>query len=313
MSGGGEGLGHENFLWENQSWAFSNSDKSAGSEGKLGKKLPGSSSSSQIEIGAKEGSATGKKKRGRGSVSKNGNGSTGGDQGKGEGKGGGESDHDIHIWTERERRKKMRNMFANLHALLPQLPPKADKSTIVDEAVSYIKTLHHTLQKLQQQKLERLQGGAASTFGFESPIMISQRLSNDSREAFLADQGSSNNLGAVTANNSSSNPLSASLRYPVNFETWTSSNVVLNICGEEAQISVCSSTKPGLLTTICYVLEKHRIEVVSAHINSDSNRSMYNIHARVSGASNHQFQEPVAFPVEEIYKQAAGEIMLWVS
>ncbi|KAG6652255.1 transcription factor bHLH95 [Carya illinoinensis] len=312
MSEEGEGLGHERFLWENQSWAFSNLENSAGSEGKPGKKLPGSSSNSHIELGAKEVELPpGKKKRGRGSVSKNGKGSTDGDQKKGEEKGGGESDHDIHIWTERERRKKMRNMFANLHALLPQLPPKADKSTIVDEAVSYIKTLQRTLQKLQNQKLERLQG-AASTFGFESPIMISQRLSNDSREAFLADQGSSNNLGAVTANNSFSNPLSKpSLRYPVIFETWTSSNVVLNICGEEAQFSVCSCTKPGLLTTICYVLEKHRIEVVSAHINSDSNRSMYIIQARVSGASNHQFQE-AAFPVEEIYKQAAGEIMLWV-
>lgn len=41
-----------------------------------------------------------------------------------EGKGGGESDHETHIWTERERRKKMRTMFCNLHALLPQLPPK---------------------------------------------------------------------------------------------------------------------------------------------------------------------------------------------
>lgn len=30
----------------------------------------------------------------------------------------------VHIFTERERRKKMRNMFTNLHALLPQLPPK---------------------------------------------------------------------------------------------------------------------------------------------------------------------------------------------
>lgn len=36
------------------------------------------------------------------------------------------SDHDIHIWTERERRKKMRNMFSNLHALLPHLPPKVN-------------------------------------------------------------------------------------------------------------------------------------------------------------------------------------------
>lgn len=34
------------------------------------------------------------------------------------------NDHDLHIWTERERRKKMRNMFHQLHALIPELPPK---------------------------------------------------------------------------------------------------------------------------------------------------------------------------------------------
>lgn len=108
------GGGHERVLWENQSWAFSNSDNSGGggSEEKSRKKVQG-------------GVALPSKKRGRGGVSKNGKGSGGGggDQENG-GKGGGESDHEIHIWTERERRKKMRNMFANLHALLPQLPAK---------------------------------------------------------------------------------------------------------------------------------------------------------------------------------------------
>lgn len=48
----------------------------------------------------------------------------GGDQGN-EGNGGGDSDeHEIHIWTERERRKKMRNMFANLHDLIPHIHPR---------------------------------------------------------------------------------------------------------------------------------------------------------------------------------------------
>lgn len=92
----------EPLLWEPN---LSNSDNSAGHEEPPRKPPPG-------------------KKRGRGAVG-------GGDhdqvvkEGKVGGGGGGESsDHEIHIWTERERRKKMRNMFANLHALLPQLPPK---------------------------------------------------------------------------------------------------------------------------------------------------------------------------------------------
>ena len=150
---------------------------------------------------------------------------------------------------------------------------QADKSTIVDEAVNYIKTLQHTLQKLQKQKLERLQG-AATTF-------TSQKPSLDSREAFLADQGSSSNM-AITPSNSSNSFSVVTARVPAVFQTWTSPNVTLNVCGNEAHISVCSAKKPGLLTTICYVLEKHKLEVVSAHVSSDYNRSMFMIQTNVS-------------------------------
>lgn len=46
----------------------------------------------------------------------------------GKGKGGKyrDSHHEMHIWNERERRKKIRNMFASLHALLPDLPSKVN-------------------------------------------------------------------------------------------------------------------------------------------------------------------------------------------
>ncbi|KAK9287156.1 hypothetical protein L1049_015567 [Liquidambar formosana] len=203
----------------------------------------------------------------------------------------------------------MRNMFSNLHALLPQLPPKADKSSIVDEAVNYIKTLQQTLQKLQKQKLERLQGAAAINYVDPPSIITQQKPAYNSREAFLADQvSSSSNLTITPATNSSNNNTLSASTFPVIFQTWTSQNVSLNVCGNEAQFSVCSQKKPGLLTTICYVLEKHKLEVVSAHVSSDYNRSMYMIQARASGASD---QFPEAFPVEEIFKQAAGEIMLW--
>lgn len=57
-------------------------------------------------------------------------GKKGGRGGKGKGGGGGEeADHELHIWTERERRKKMRDMFASLHALLPQLPSRVNLSS----------------------------------------------------------------------------------------------------------------------------------------------------------------------------------------
>ncbi|KAJ7946068.1 transcription factor bHLH95-like [Quillaja saponaria] len=222
----------------------------------------------------------------------------------------GESDHEIHIWTERERRKKMRNMFSSLHALLPQLPSKTDKSTIVDGAVNYIKTLEQTLHNLEKQKQERLQ--SAVTFAYEpiraaiTPRWIAYK--DQSREAFLADQGSINTNNVVMTNGTTTTTIP---RYPVGFQTFSYPNFVLNISGDDAQISVYSTKKPGLFSSICLVLEKNKIEVVTAHVFSVGNRSFYmiQVHANGGGGSD-QFSE--AFSVDEILKQAASEIMTWV-
>ncbi|XVE94931.1 hypothetical protein REPUB_Repub02eG0052400 [Reevesia pubescens] len=61
-------------------------------------------------------------------------------------------------------------------------------------------------------------------------------------------------------------------------------NVVINMFGDDAQISFCSPRKPGILASILYILEKHQLEIVSAHISSDQYRirSMYMIHVHVS-------------------------------
>ncbi|KAI3997845.1 hypothetical protein MKX01_036315 [Papaver californicum] len=339
--GGGGGGGPGNFLFENQTWAsvFSsiNSDNSGGvcSTEELhkttttctSKKLIDSTSTSptltptptptptpttvtppELVVGVGQTtSTTSHQKRSRGGAkTSTGKGtSAGGDWN--ECKVGVESDHEIHIWTERERRKKMRNMFSNLHALLPQLPAKADKSTIVDEAVNYIKTLQHSLQKLQKQRLEMLRGGVGGGATLATPTAIDYEPSSsslalvsssptlNSREAFLADQ-----VGPSSAsmnNNSSSSMITDSMTFsssaslsvvpcinsiPSTFQTWSSPNVVLSVNGDDAQISVCAAKKPGLFTTCCYVLEKHKLEVVTAHVSSDYYRSMFMIHAHVS-------------------------------
>ncbi|KAI3702423.1 hypothetical protein L6452_28161 [Arctium lappa] len=203
-------------------------------------------------------------------------------------------DHAAHLWTERQRRKKMRTMFHDLHALLPQLPPKAEMFTIVDEAISYIQTLQQTLKNLEMQKLERL--------------------NNTSRESFLADHGSSSSTCNRHFDNIISRPFSkifpASVsRSPLVFQTWTSSNLTLNVCGRDAHISICSSRKPHLLTAICLVLEKHNLEIVSAQISSDQYKTMFMIHVRVNVGD----ELMMIFPYNEIYKLAALEIMLWVN
>ncbi|XP_022136094.1 transcription factor bHLH95-like [Momordica charantia] len=220
------------------------------------------------------------------------------------------SDHEIHIWTERERRKKMRNMFANLHALLPHLPPKADKSTIVDEAVNYIKGLQQTLQKLQKQKLERIHNTNVAPYAYDSLKLLPSQSST--REAFLADHASSSNdmSALLFSNSTTTSPNIIPARSCSVFQTWTSSNVVLNVCGGDAQISICSAKKPGLFTAICYVLKKHKINVVSAHVSADIDRSLFMIQAHANGGCN---EFGTAIVAEDIFKQAAGEIIFWLS
>ncbi|CAI9304114.1 unnamed protein product [Lactuca saligna] len=218
------------------------------------------------------------------------------------------TEHELHIWTERERRKKMRNMFHQLHALLPQLSPKADKSTIVDEAVNHIKTLQQTLQKLQRKKRERFHGLSTNTT-INASIIQPQGLILNTRESFLADQVSPNNHFGMVSPAPSSTSFSFPIRSPTVFQTWTSSNVTLNVCGLDAHFSICSPRKRGLVTTICFVLEKHKLDIVSAHISSDQKKIFFMIHAHAN--THNQFVE--SFPYDEVYKQAAAEIMLWVT
>ncbi|ONK77520.1 uncharacterized protein A4U43_C02F7430 [Asparagus officinalis] len=186
------------------------------------------------------------------------------------GKGEASDDHEMHILTERERRKKMRNMFSNLHELIPHLPSKADKSTIVDEAVTYIKSLQQTLQNLQQQKLERMQVQASSSSSLFPPVLRTPQSQaiNNSRESFLATAPMSPTLMPMP-------------RLSNSFQAWSTDNAMLNVSGEHAHISISTVKKPGTLANIFYIMEKYKLEVLLCTVSSDYFRSMYMIHARM--------------------------------
>ncbi|KAL5055380.1 hypothetical protein RYX36_036062 [Vicia faba] len=197
-----------------------------------------------------------------------------------------DSDYEMHILTERERRKKMSDMFSDLHALLPELSPKADKSTIVDGAVAQIKNLEKIIEKLEKKKQEKLK--YVSLFGSESSSVIKK-------------------THWPSYPNSKALSLSAPPPQQVAFQTWSSPNVVTNICGSQAQFSICSTKKPGLLTRIAFVLEKYMIDVVSASIICNGNGNFYMIQTHAKQGSHDTNL------MEEIYKQAASEIMMWIS
>ncbi|KAF3684982.1 hypothetical protein FXO38_00017 [Capsicum annuum] len=137
-----EGGGNDCLIWKNDEvWSFLNSDNGqlvgSGVEF-VGDKLPdpNRSNTCQALTTVKEvGEASlGGKKRCLSNEKKDTNENCEPKSGA-NGDGGRESGHELHIRTERERRKRMRNMFEELQTLLPHLQPKADKSSIVDETV----------------------------------------------------------------------------------------------------------------------------------------------------------------------------------
>ncbi|RHN62177.1 putative transcription factor bHLH family [Medicago truncatula] len=265
------------FIWENHPWGVLPISDNLGESSK---KRIDTKPLNQKE-GINEGDAPVRKKRSRGGVVIRSENNITTDEG--EDRKYRDFDHEMHILTERERRKKMRNMFDSLHALLPELPSKADKSTIVDAAMKHIKNLEEIKEKLEKKKQEMLK--SVSPLGSESSVINSQWHPYESREAFLADQGSSsynNNLSNAIVTSNPSNAFSISPPQQVGFQTWSSQNVVLNICGGEAQFCICSTKKPGLLTTIALVLEKHKIDVISANIMCNANGNFYMIMAHVS-------------------------------
>lgn len=111
----------------------STSNSGNNSDGKSEMKPPETGSNSPTTVSAVA-VVTKRSKRGRTVVLKDGK---GGEMRESKGS---ESEHEIHIWTERERRKKMRNMFSGLHALLPQFPAKvcSDQHIFIRTCIIFI-------------------------------------------------------------------------------------------------------------------------------------------------------------------------------
>ncbi|RWR83646.1 transcription factor bHLH95-like protein [Cinnamomum micranthum f. kanehirae] len=121
--GGQGGRGHNNQPREIQLREVSNSEDNGGGDNKKSAKKPTESRPYSPPAGLQVGV-----KRDQNGVLKKSNGN-GGKESKD-----GEQEYETHIWTERERRKKMRSMFSNLHALLPKLPPKVNE---MDDALPF--------------------------------------------------------------------------------------------------------------------------------------------------------------------------------
>lgn len=122
-----EELGRDNLFWDDdQSWSFPLLIPEENGEN-ISMGMGESEGQKTKEVEAPPPPAREKKRR---AAEKSG---AGGDKVNEKKGGGGDQsiDHELHIWTERERRKKMRDMFANLHALIPHLPQRVIKFIFV--------------------------------------------------------------------------------------------------------------------------------------------------------------------------------------
>lgn len=95
--------------------------------------------------------------------------------------------------------------------------------------------------------------------------------------AFLADQGKSYYYFPTN----SPSPATAAARFPQSLQTWSSPNVVLSVSGDDAFICIGAPKKPGLLSTVAAIMEKHKLDLLSASVSADFFRTMIMIHARV--------------------------------
>ncbi|CAL5213144.1 unnamed protein product [Lathyrus oleraceus] len=283
-----------NFMWENQPWGDHRNSENIGesSKQKLDKKPMNK------KEGINEGGVFMNRKRSRGGVViRTENNITNAEDKDGKYR---NSNKKMHILTERERRKKMKNMFANLHALLPKLPSKADKSSIVDAAVIEIINLKKVVEQLEKKKQEKLK--FVSKFGTESSFKRNSHWHpHESGEAIVNVQRS------LSYNNNFPTHAIESSPQQVGFQTWYTQNVVLNICGAEAQFCICTPKKSCLLTTITSMLEKYTIDVVSANIKFNENGHFYLIQIQAKQRSHDTNS------MEETYMQAAREIQMWIS
>ncbi|CAN6235003.1 unnamed protein product [Urochloa humidicola] len=251
-----------------------------------------------------------------------------------------EEEKAIHIWTEKERRKKMKTMFGALHALLPQLPEKADKSTIVGEAVTYIKTLEGTVRNLETLKQERIRahqvaaGAGCSRAPPAFPAPPAQAA--PTREAILADMVQSWNaqedlmaelraaasaVVAASAGSSTSAAAAAAAAAPRTaaaapspapapaLQTWSGPNIVVCVAGHDAFINICTPRRPGMLTRLLAVLEKHRVGVVTTTVSSDHIHTFFSIQARINAATPPPPMLPENVTVLDRYKLVVSEML----
>ncbi|OEL21374.1 hypothetical protein BAE44_0017608 [Dichanthelium oligosanthes] len=105
------------------------------------------------------------------------------------------------VETERARRRHMSRLYAELGALLPDLPPRAHRARILEEAIAYVGVLQGTVAKLEAHgafagagRRTTADGGGAAGAGTGAAELLAARKAS----CFAARLPASRRPGALT-------------------------------------------------------------------------------------------------------------------
>ncbi|CAA7405223.1 unnamed protein product [Spirodela intermedia] len=200
--------------------------------------------------------------------------------------------NNLPVWSEEERRKKINDLFTNLHSVLPHLSADDEFLTVIEEFTIFSRSLEGTLGRLERDK-ERM-----------GKTVVNEGYAMDSKEALLSGRRKQ-----FSAANFPPEIFSAPLMQDYKF-CWASPNAVLSVAGDHAHISICSDKSPGLLFGIAKVLEVHNLAVVSQYVSSDPFKDVIMIHIK----ANMDYGQLVDTQItERVFKLAMDDIMQWIS
>jgi hypothetical protein len=154
----------------------------------------------------------------------------------------------------------------------------------VGETIHFIKALEQTKAQLEKQKQEQALARQAATQAMSSlsVMQTAQGMAAMSNGWGPVPQQQPPAVVAAAAAAAAAPPPLTPATGPAGFQTWSAPNVVLSISDEKAVINLCVPRHPRMLTVVMSVLNKHRIDVVTAHVVAEDARSMITIYTSVS-------------------------------
>ncbi|TVU29755.1 hypothetical protein EJB05_21339 [Eragrostis curvula] len=190
-------------------------------------------------------------------------------------------------------------LYGDLSSFLPHVSEKARKVKIVKEAIRYIRYLECTAAQIendlkQERALAQQAGGDPGASSSSAP-----------------PQGPPEQQQIPQQPKKQQQPAAAPPRRIV-FRTFSATNVMVNMCNDDANITVCVPRRRDALTIVLSVLENHPIDVVTVQIASDEARTMFNVFTHVNPEAIQQLggEAPAS---EDIYQLVLSEIAAGLS